>query len=134
MARTIPRLLAPVFAAALLLTATGCEETEQPTAAEWRAEWRETADAVPSQAELGEPSEDVCNDVLGEIRESRSELRPAPDEVVDSAADAWFTYAEHVFFTCFEDVGSDQPVETAYDTLERLRNGVESALDTAAQP
>lgn len=108
-----------------------CGSAEPPTTEAWSSTWEAAQATVPDRNELGDPpSEASCQRVLGQLREVRGDLTPAPDEFIQHAAEAWISYAEHVFFSCFEAVEGEDPVDAAYETLDRLRAEVATALRT----
>lgn len=85
--------------------------------------------SLPNQDELGQdPPVRICEETLGRLRSLREDLLPGPDEVVDGPAGSWISYAESVFFSCFESVESAQPVTAAYRRLEGWQAEVEAGL------
>lgn len=121
----------PVVAALCIgaLAMGGCRGPQRPSAGEWGDEWRAAQRLVPDPGTLARPpSHETCEDVLGELREHRPELIPAPDDEIGAAAERWFEHAESMFFGCFDGSDGDADVRAEYDTLERLANEVEAAL------
>jgi hypothetical protein len=122
-----------LVAVALLVLAVGaCGRQERPTLGAWRATWERATAIVPSEDDVGAtPDRELCESTLGELREVRPDLTPAPDEVVNAAVEEWITYAESVFFSCFEEVSGDDPVAAAYEQLDRLEGEVDAAIGSA---
>ncbi|MDX1659473.1 MAG: hypothetical protein R3343_11685 [Nitriliruptorales bacterium] len=126
------RRLAITLLIAAALLASSCGPGDRPSVAEWRPSWDQALEIIPPESELdAPPSEAECQEVLGALRDVRPELSPAPDDIIDATVGAWFTYAESTFFTCFRSVPSEDRVARAYDTLDRLREEVETAISTA---
>lgn len=69
--------------------------------------------------------------MLDRLRSLCAPLLPSPDPVVDDTVKDWLTYAETVFFRCFEGVPGAESVDAAYRRLTRLSAEVETALETA---
>lgn len=132
----VPRLapaLAPVLIVVLTVTlVAGCGRVTRPEAAEWTDRWNAVQELVPDQSTLSQrPSNELCDEVVVDLREAGPDLTPGPDEVVDGAATAWLRAAESTFFECFDpDAGADD-VDTAYDRLDQLVAEVDTALRRA---
>lgn len=110
----------------LATIAVACGGPGRPSVSEWRTTWDAAQAVVPDVGDV-ELDHERCEAVLAELREIRPELKPAPDELVDEQMAAWAAYAEHLFFTCFENV----EVRGAYAELDRYARQVEDALGSA---
>lgn len=111
---------------------SGCGTSDRPTRGEWQREWEEIQDVVPPPAQLEPPvSRETCSDVVATLRRRSPELSPAPDELIHSAAAAWVSHAEHMFFECFDTETPRESIADGYETLERLGAQVDSALTKA---
>lgn len=125
------RTVAAVLVLAAVAALGGCRPPDRPTAEEWTPTWEAAQAVIPAPEDLDDPpSEGMCQRVLGDLREIRAEMAPAPDELIQTATEAWISYAEHVFFSCFQAVEGDDRVDAAYETLDRLRAEVETAVRT----
>lgn len=125
-----PRLTlcsALVVSGAILLAA--CGASGRPTRAEWSRTWHEIQQVIPSPDQLRRPvDQQTCRAVLADLRRRRPDLAPAPDEVIGTAAEAWITHAEHLFFKCFDPSEPEESIREGYATLRRLRAEVLAAL------
>lgn len=123
------RLVLVVLVAAVAVAACGREP--RPDVATWRARWEEARALVPPAEALQPPDDQVCEDVLVDLRATRPDLSPAPDDVLEESMVAWITFAESTFFECFDDdIGADS-VEVAYGRLDQLADEVDAALGAA---
>lgn len=129
-----PRRFATVVGAWLMLVAVGLASCtpQRPSRDEWRESWEGVQEVVPPAEQLSRPPDhDTCSEVLGDLRERGVELTPAPDRIIQEAAQAWLSHAESLFFGCFEDEDPEERIEEGYATLERLRAEVEAVLATS---
>lgn len=91
------------IALALVLAIAGCGGGDRPDRSEWRADWDATKELVPTVEAIEGGGEDVCGDVLGEVRAQREVLLPTPFETVDSAVDEWVALVEGIGLDCPDD-------------------------------
>lgn len=110
----------PLIALVLALTACG---NGTPDVEDWLVEaWDPLVTMIP---EPGQESPDVCDRVLGELRDRGSSLRPAPMPEIGDTADSWVRQAESLMFDCAADLeGLDY--EERYRHLDRLIEEVEA--------
>lgn len=119
----------------LLVALSACGAEQRPSLDTWLDTWRSVQQIVPEAHELSQlPREEECNEILGSLRAAAPRLHPAPDEIIGTTANAWLSYAESVFFDCFRSVGTQDPVGTAYERLDRLEAEVETAIRTRSTP
>lgn len=123
-----------VICLVVALGLASCTSSERPSRDQWRGSWEGVQEVVPPADGLSRPPDhEVCSDVLGELRERGSGLTPAPDDIIDEAAQAWLSHAESLFFECFQDGDPEERIEEGYATMERLASEVEAVLDSAEQ-
>lgn len=94
------------FAIALtfVLAIAGCGGgDDRPDRAEWRADWDATKELVPTVEAIEEDGEDICGDVLGEVRARREVLLPTPFDTVDPTVDEWIALVEGIGLDCPDD-------------------------------
>lgn len=86
---------------------------------EWETQWDDVVERVATTVDEGVPTDTVCNQTLGYLREQRPELSPPPLEDLEAPVSAWFDEAEGLFFAC-DWMEEDGPVDelTTLDTLE----------------
>lgn len=103
----------------------------RPDVATWTVTWDATRAIVPHLDDLSVPPDDqVCDATVVELRTSREDLFPTPDELVDVEVENWLEHAISIFFECFQsDIGA-QTVTQGYEELGRLAAEVDTALDT----
>lgn len=123
----LARAAAWVVCGALLLAA--CGPPQRPARDEWERSWEDIQEVVPSPDQLQRPvSDETCADVLAKLREHSEDLTPAPDEVIQAAAQAWVSHAEQLFFECFDPDGLGESIKDGYDKLQQLQAEVDAAL------
>lgn len=106
-------LLATVVAAG---TVGACSaDNENLDGVAWESRWRDTAELVPTRADIDEEGEDLCGDFLGEVRDRRTELVPTPYEVLDETVREWFAKTEALGLDCGDDA----------DTLDELLSDID---------
>jgi hypothetical protein len=96
MARKV--LLSMIIAAGLLVGA--CADDSRPKISEWQAQWESIRDSVPDAATIEEEGAEVCGTFLGEVREKRDELTPAPTATAEEAFTTWAEEAETLGLDC----------------------------------
>lgn len=107
---------------------SGCGTPDRPTRGEWRRAWADIQEVVPPPSQLEDPvADETCGEVLGALRRYRRELTPAPDDVIQNAAEAWVSHAEHMFVDCFDTSRRQEAIAEEYDKLEQLRAQVDAA-------
>jgi hypothetical protein len=90
-------VLTPALLAATVLS--GCGE-DRPEETAWTADWEAAQALVPSDDELIAGGRPLCDELIGELRETLPELTPAPDKALDDSVDAWSDEAETIVFDC----------------------------------
>jgi hypothetical protein len=90
-------VLTPALLAATVLS--GCGE-DRPEETAWTADWEAAQALVPSDDELIAGGRPLCDELIGELRETLPVLTPAPDKALDDSVDAWSDEAETIVFDC----------------------------------
>jgi len=107
----------------------GCGQGSRPTVGEWQPTWTSLVQAIPTQAELGDPADmDLCATTLGLLRERAPDLSPTPDMSADDAVADWLSIAETAFFECPPSSGEITSFAVAYEELRRLESEVNAGL------
>ena len=116
------------LAVALLATAVlvGCGD-DRPDATAWAAEWERAQALVPTVDELAAGGRRVCDELVGELRETLPDLSPTPDEALDDAVGAWIDEAETIVFEC--DLELEWLTERMQE-LDVLASEIEAGLAT----
>lgn len=107
------------------LLSGACSNDGRPKISEWKPEWEETRDLVPDAATIEEEGSEVCGTLLGEVRERRERLTPAPTEMADEAFTEWVERTEALGLDC-EDGTED--LEDRLAEIETVANRVDAAL------
>lgn len=116
------RALAIVVVIGISVAACG---SDRPDVAVWEATWAAAGVTVQTGRQFPRPIPDeVCEDVLAQLRDARPQLLPAPDRTLDRAVREWLQLAEDAFFECPPDDG----FEATFAELDRLRAEVDAAL------
>lgn len=114
------RLLATV----LLVSLVGCA-SNQPAMDTWLSGvWRPTLRMIPVPSEV---TPQACEDVLGQLRERASSVRPAPFPELGDAAEAWLRAAETLMFDCAAD-RPDFDYQQRYSHLAALAEEVDTVI------
>jgi hypothetical protein len=92
-----PRTLAVALLVGVMLA--GCSD-DRPSEAAWAAEWERAQALVPSADELMAGGRPLCDELVGELRETLPDLTPTPDQSLDDAVGAWTDEAETIVFDC----------------------------------
>lgn len=122
----MPRNSATAVAVAVTLLLAACgDDDPRPAASEWRPTWQTTRDLVPSATTIAEEGEDVCGDLLGELRASREELLPSPRPVIDDSVSDWLAAAEGIALDCPD---AEDDLAERLDDLEVLGAEVDAGL------
>lgn len=116
-------LLSMIITVGLLVTA--CADDSRPKIAEWQPEWEATRDLVPDAAAIEERGAEVCGTFLGEVREQRDELTPAPTEPAEQAFTAWAEEAETLGLDC---QSGTTDLDEQLARIDRLADRVDAAL------
>jgi len=112
-----------------VLLLASCGLGSRPSVAEWQPAWTAVTEAIPTQAQLGDPADkDMCATTLGVIRENAPDLSPTPDLSTDDAVSDWLSIAETTFFECPPDTGEISSLSVAYEEMDRLTSDVNNAL------
>jgi hypothetical protein len=94
-----------------------------PDVEDWLVEaWDPLVTMVP---EPGQESAEICDRVLGELRERGSSVRPAPLPEIGDTADSWVRAAESLMFDCAADL-EELDYEERHLHLTRLEAEVEA--------
>ena len=113
--------------AALVILAAACGS--RPSLDAWEQDWRSLTEEIPVESLPAEPpGREACNRYLGILRETLPQLRPAPNDVLESAVTAWVEFGESVFFECPLPGGEHAGWEAASLELQRLRAEVEAEI------
>lgn len=88
--------------------------------------WTSTRDLVPDAAGFLEGGEDLCGEVLGEVRARREELLPTPTETLDELVKEWVTDVEGLSLDCPND---RDEVDERLATIDVLRDAVNTATE-----
>lgn len=125
-----PRELAPlVLAAWLAALAFGCGPAPRPASDAWAKAWAEERASWPGAEELTGPgAQGACERMLVSTRAARGRLLPAPDEVLDRAAEAWIERAGGLAFDCPGAQGDDEAVRAALREMDELAAQIQAAL------
>ncbi len=127
---SVNRLRRPAAIALVLLVASlsACSNS-RPTVDEWLPLWDQAVALIPSQAELGDPpSEDLCEQVLVNLREVSVDLALTPEETLDAAVDAWIGVAEQAFFECPPEEGEISNLDEAYEEMAQLQTEIDALV------
>jgi len=106
----------------VLMTLAACG-AGTPDIEDWLVEtWDPMVALVP---EPGEESADLCDRVLGELRQEGSSVRPAPLPEIGDTADSWVRQAESLMFDCAAD-SPELDYGERFHILTRLQAEVEA--------
>jgi hypothetical protein len=112
------RITLTAFLLALAACGGGAPDVE-----DWLVEaWDPLVTMIP---EPGQESAEVCDRVLGELRERGSSVRPAPLPEIGDTADSWVRAAESLMFDCAAEL-EDLDYDERYLHLTRLVEEVEA--------
>jgi len=111
---------------AFALVGAGCGSDDRPSDADWAAEWEREQALVPTADEIVQGGRDLCDDLVGQYRESMSRLTPTPAESLDDAVEAWVDHAESIVFECPDD---RVQIEQRLVQLDVLAAEVDAGLD-----
>lgn len=115
--------------AVTLLLLMGCESTERPDSGTWRESWQQMVALIPDREDLEVTAqEEICQQVLAEVREGTSTLLPAPSMTVDDLVNEWVSVAETAFFECPPREEELQSFDDAYAELDHIEESIETAL------
>ena len=125
-----PPALVRVAAIALLAGATvGCAgEAGDP--GDFAEAWDDAQALMPEQEQLT-PGSEACSDALGDLRQARQDLPPAPSTGVTDALDEWFSIAEATLFDCPPSGGELDGFDDAYTSLAEAQRAVDAAVEEA---
>lgn len=104
-ARPFLRRLTVGFAtcvAVAVLAACGGDD-DRPSTTQWSADWEPIRDEVPDGPTLRAGGEELCGELLGDIRAHREVLLPSPSEAVDDLFQEWLGLVEGVMLDCPHD-------------------------------
>lgn len=119
------RMVAFGAVAAVMIPACG----GRPSLGGWEQEWRTLAEGIPVASLAADPPGRArCDDYLAALRDTLPDLRPAPNDVLESAAVAWAEFGESVFFECPPTRGEHAGWEAAALELQRLLAEVEAEI------
>lgn len=86
-----------------IVAAVGCSDDDRPSDSAWTEVWVAQRDSVPGADAFIEGGEEMCSDLLGDLRVGREELLPTPADSLDDAVHAWIDHAESIAFECPDD-------------------------------
>ena len=94
--------LRPVLAAvALTVFVAGCDSGDgRPSDEAWGVVWEVQRASVPAAGGFIDRGEDLCGELVGDLRSARKDLLPTPIEALDGPVDAWLSHAESIAFDC----------------------------------
>jgi len=117
-----------LLGAVMLILVTSCGG--RPDLDSWDPKWLELAETVTGEISAAAPPErEACDHLLGRVRAGLPELRPAPNDVVGAAVDAWGEFAESVLFECPLVRGEHAGWDAAVLELQRLRAEIDAEID-----
>jgi hypothetical protein len=119
-----------VRAAAILTTvalsiASGCGGDDRPSDADWAVTWERERALVPTVDELLDGGRRLCDDLVGEYRESMPRLTPTPSDTLDDAVQEWVEEAESLVFECPDDTVE---IEARLADLDVLATEIDAGL------
>jgi len=102
--------------------------------ATWLPAWEAAKKAIPTRTSFdGSEDREICGHALGQLRQARERILPAPDDDLDRLAGAWLHLAEDMMFECPEKLGEHAGFDEGYRELARLAREVDLALRTSSQ-
>lgn len=117
------------LAAACFLLVAACEGESRPSAHEWRPAWESARQLVPDAATVEEEGAELCGEFLGEVRQQRDEMTPAPNDAIGDAFKAWAEEAESLGLDCGSDTEED--LDERIGEIDELADQVDRALAAA---
>lgn len=114
-----------VVAVVVAVAVVGCSSDDRPSDAAWAAEWEREQLIAPTEAQLLDGGNDVCDELVGRFREVLPRLTPTPTEALDDAVCAWVDHAESLVFDCPDDPAE---IERRLDELAVLAAEVDAGL------
>ena len=127
---TLRFLLAAVTVSLVIVTACGSGDG-RPSDEAWGAVWRAQRDSVPEAGVFVDRGEDLCGELVGDLRSGREDLLPTPTEGLDDPVHAWLSHAESIAFDCPVD-DPDRLRERLHD-LDILAAEVDAGLAADAE-
>ena len=127
---TVRSLLVAVTASLVIMTACGSGDG-RPSDETWRPVWEAQRDSVPDAGVFVDRGEDVCGELVGDLRSGREDLLPTPTEGLDDPVHAWLNHAESIAFDCPSD-DPDRLRERLHD-LDVLAAEVDAGLAADAK-
>jgi hypothetical protein len=112
-----------------MLILMGCASADRPDPATWRQSWMRMIALIPELEDLGSPPEqEICQEILADVRDGTSSLLPAPSTTVDDLVAEWVSVAETAFFECPPREHDFQSLDDVYAELDRIEESIETAL------
>jgi hypothetical protein len=118
-----------IVALSVVALIAGCGGDDRPSDADWAIEWEREQALVPSAAELADGGRPLCDELVGEYRESMTRLTPTPSETLDDAVEAWVDHAESIVFECPAEPAA---IEQRLGELDVLAAEIDAGLDADA--
>lgn len=116
---------------AVMLILTGCTSADRPDLGIWRQSWEQMTAVVPEREALGTlPRQEICQEVLADLRDGTSTVVPAPSNTVEDLVHEWISVAETAFFECPPREHDFESMDDAYAELDRIEESIETALDS----
>jgi hypothetical protein len=102
--------------------------------ATWVPSWEAAKKAMPVRTSFdGTRDQEICGRALGQLRQLRQRILPAPDDDLDRLVDAWLHLAEDILFECPASFGEHTGFDEGYRELTRLALEVDLAIRTSGQ-
>ncbi len=109
-----------------LVLLAGCGGgADRPSDETWQRTWDSERQLVPDAETVLAGGQDLCDDLVGQLRVSLPELIPTPTEALDDAVRAWINHAETIAFECRTERSE---LESQLDTLEVLAAEIDAGL------
>ena len=102
--------------------------------ATWLPAWEAAKKTMPARTSFdGSKDRGICGRALGQLRQARERILPAPDDNLDRLVDAWLHLAEDIMFECPGNWGEHTGFDEGYRELTRLALEVDLALRTSGR-
>lgn len=120
------RPVAALLTVIVVVVGASCgREDPRPSVSAWRGTWETNRDAYPDAETLLAGGTEFCDQLVGTLRLTLPELRPAPTEALDDAVHAWINHAETIAFECPHDPAE---LDAALELLVILEAEIDAGL------